>query len=483
MSESSETGFVALHSDMYLTCSSGLAPAKMYPTQNNHATKEKFYYLVKDDTATQQIGDFCCRWTLVLAAAIAAAGIVTGGAALVVLAAVAVAASAALCGGLAAPFRKWVGYSTLNAYGRKDAYSLTSKCQMVCPIGGVITYAPGITSQWQALAYTARNTGWAVLEGMLLGKLGSSGLKAFALPQNATALGNFLLLASGASAFGAAEQSLSEGMLRNGKSFSETGDEAIAGATWFIQAPKNTVERINSGYYTGGYAKDADGNDIPEAHNGHGVGAAATDAYYDMLTLASLGLLGKASNRGSIAKEAIASAKKTVAELQKAGKKFLLERGKSLKVLVAERRQTAMEFYQKHNPGMSIDDIRSHLNGIDFTKPVEIVKIKEGSELIQYTKVNTEGTVLRGDYYTDNPSNTPSQLGVSDKYNVRDPNNGWKHTDEVKTVTQEKVTIPKDAEGLKSTSAEINDTWSLKDESVHTEGGGSQIYIPKGQLK
>ncbi|AZA84557.1 hypothetical protein H3Z85_00735 [Chryseobacterium indologenes] len=238
MSESGQTGYVALTSDMYFTCSSGLAPAKMYPTQTNHGTKDKFYYLVKDDTATQQLGDFCCRWTVVIAAAIAAAGIVTGGAALVLLAAVAVAASAALCGGLAAPFRKWVGYSTLNAYGRKDAYSLTSKCQMTCIIGGTVTYAEGITSTWQAMIYTARNTGWAVLEGAMLGKLGSAGFGAFAgtaTPTMSTALLNFAFLNVSARGIAVVDQVGFEGILRNGKSLSETGDEVISGLTMFEQ--------------------------------------------------------------------------------------------------------------------------------------------------------------------------------------------------------------------------------------------------------
>jgi hypothetical protein len=136
---------------------------------------------------------------------------------------------------------------------------------------------------------------------------------------------------------------------------------------------------------------------------------------------------------------------------------------------------------------MKMRDIESHIAGIDFTKPIEIIKLPQGKELIQYTKVNTEGAVLRGDYYTDNPSNTPGELGVSDKYNVRDPNNGWKQTQEVKTVTKETTTLPKDAEGLKSTSSEINDTWSRIDAEgnplpVFTEGGGNQIYIPKTQF-
>jgi len=49
---------------------------------------------------------------------------------------------------------------------------------------------------------------------------------------------------------------------------------------------------------------------------------------------------------------------------------------------------------------------------------------------------------------------------------------------------KEILKLPKDAEGLKSTSAEINDTWSRIDKDgnkipIFTKGGGSQIYIPK----
>ena len=151
-----------------------------------------------------------------------------------------------------------------------------------------------------------------------------------------------------------------------------------------------------------------------------------------------------------------------------------------------QRYLKAKEFYQKYNPEMSPDALESHLSGIDFSKPVEVVKYSEGTELMQYTKVNTEGTVLRGDYYTDNPACTPSQLGISDKYNVSTPDRI--KTQEVRQVNKDTVTLPNDAEGLKSTSAEIDDTWSRIDSDgkglpIHTEGGGSQIYIPKSQFK
>lgn len=234
----SETGFETLHDNMYFTCSSGLTPAKIQPTQTVVKTEKGYNYLVKDDTGCPAVGDFMCRWTLVLAAAVAAAGVVTGGAALALLAVAAVAVSAALCGGLMAPMRVWIGYATNNAYGRPNAYSLTSKCQMTCPIGGIITYAPGITSQWQAIVYTARNTTWALVEGAIVGKFLGFGASAFAgtaTVSTGTAVTNFLFLQAGARTIGVADQVVFEGMLRNGKDLSDTGEEAIAGATMFEQ--------------------------------------------------------------------------------------------------------------------------------------------------------------------------------------------------------------------------------------------------------
>jgi len=454
-----ETGFVALNSDMYFTCSSGLSPAKMCPTQSVVKTHENHFYLVKDDTATQQMGDFFCRWTVVIAAAIAAAGIVTGGAALAVLAVVAVAASMALCGGLMAPLRKWTNYSTLNAYGREDAYTLTSQCSMVCPIGGVTTYAPGITNQWQALAYTARNTVWAVVEGAIVGKLGSSGFSAFAgtaTPTMATALGNFLVLNASARGVGVIDQVLFEGMLRNGKSLSETGDEAIAGATMFEQPFINIWDKASGK------------NPQPLSWQ---------DFYYAGLSLAGMKMMADtASTHESIPKEAVTAVQERISELAKTGKKFLFERGKI--DIIAQRRETAYNFYKEHYPDMTDRQIKSHISGIDFSKPVEVVNIPKGTELYQYTKVDSEGTVLRGEYYTTDPNATPSELGVSGEYSVRGPDG--QYTGEVKPVTQEKVTLSQDTEGLKSTSAPVEDTWSLEGGTpVPTEGGATQIYIPK----
>ncbi|MGM5629618.1 hypothetical protein O2K51_01850 [Apibacter raozihei] len=381
--EAPKEGFIALHSDYYFTCSSGLAPAKICPTQNNACTKEKYSYLIHHDTATQNIGDFFCRWTVVLAAAVAAAGIVTGGAALVALAAVAVVASGTMCGGLMAPMRKWVGYSQLNTYGGKTitlsnkpkhdlalgigvlcggpfiglvigskttgildsaidklfppqvvggGHSLTSKCQMVCPIGGTITYAPGITGFWSAALYTARNTAWAVLEGFFVGKFVSSGGALFTGGGKILTgqfLKNFVFLQASARGAGIADQVFFEGMLRNGKSISETGDEAYAGSTMFEQPFINIWNRSNEGYYDGSYAKDAEGNYLPEADNGHGTGALLTDAYYAGLSLMGLKAMVDASRQNvNIPKETVEAIRKTVNDAIAKGKSFLFERGR-----------------------------------------------------------------------------------------------------------------------------------------------------------
>jgi Bacterial toxin 46 len=97
--------------------------------------------------------------------------------------------------------------------------------------------------------------------------------------------------------------------------------------------------------------------------------------------------------------------------------------------------------------------------------------VPQGNELYQYTKVNTDGKPLRGKYYTDNPNTIPSELGVSDKYSVRDAN--WQQADQINAVKQEKITFDEanPVEGLKSTSAPIKDNWASKIKMLkHKEG-------------
>jgi hypothetical protein len=248
-----------LHEDQYFTCSSGLAPAKMSSTQTIAKYENKHKYLTKQSTATSQMGDFFCRWTVVLAAAIAALGIVTGGAALLVLGAAAIAAGGLLCGFMAAPFRKWIGIK--NNVKILGVETLTARAQMTCPIGGTITVAPGITGFWSAAAYTARNTAWAIFEGYFIGKTLGAGGSALVTGSTAAGkyfIGNFLMMQGLTRTIGAVDQVVSEGMLRDGQSFGDAvSDKAIGGLTMFEQPFINIYKKLN------GQVKDADGNEIP----------------------------------------------------------------------------------------------------------------------------------------------------------------------------------------------------------------------------
>jgi hypothetical protein len=113
--------------------------------------------------------------------------------------------------------------------------------------------------------------------------------------------------------------------------------------------------------------------------------------------------------------------------------------------------------------------IVNEVNGIDFSKPVERIKINKGDVYYQYNSGRT------GNYVSDIINQTPSQSGISAV-----GKNGLKNKYEI-------VFKEGDIPALKSTSKEINDTWSIgmydqygkfNPIDVKTNGGGSQIYIP-----
>lgn len=250
-----------INTNHYLTCSSGLAPAQMSSTQNKvYHDGGKYPLLTKQSTATSTLGDFFCRWTVVLAAAVVGLGVVTGGAALLVLGA-AVLAAGLMCGGLMAPTRYWINEKDNHKIGQVE--TLTMRAQMICPlIGGTITVAPGIDSTWKALVYTARNTTWALLEGYFIGKtLGSGGSSLLAGGASGTGkyfVSNLLMLQGAARTLGAADQVLFEGMLRDGESFTEAvQNKAVGGLTMFEQPFIQFYKKLN------GDVKDAAGNPVP----------------------------------------------------------------------------------------------------------------------------------------------------------------------------------------------------------------------------
>lgn len=492
----------------FFICSNGLKPARLKANQGVCLQVSKNHYLTIFSLKCKGV-DFSCRWVALLYAIVAAAlallcSCPVGWVLLAAILGAAVGAGlgAMLCGDMAAIMRVWV---VIKTDARISTYEIAPNrpgVHLTCSaFGGQITYAPNVKSEFHAWVLFAGNTLLTGLEGFMyvyaargVGMLVTKPLAFFAnfgvnylktLTVKGTIGRAIFGVWGGFSAYSNSD--------REDFHWDEILSEAGKSAAFVETAIYNAVTKgdfhsivmlLSMGGIPGAresnyrstkelaYSKTKVVNDIKMLRTELRVEAKATGASYRNLI--------------DLAKEYRARLKEQ-SNGKGAGEKLTLSsEGKTAK-LIAERRQQAIDFYKKHNPNMDILDIESHIAGIDFTKPVKIIKLPAGTELIQYTKINSEGTRLKGDYYTDNPSNTPSELGISETYNVRDPNNGWRHTQEVKEVTQEKTTLSSDVEGMKSTSAPIEDTWSRIDQDgnklpVKTEGGGSQIYIPKSQF-
>jgi len=196
----------------YWMCTGGIMPAQMQSIQRIAEQKDSKKYLIKSDTATASMGDFVCKWIMLImaliAAVIAVLIVATGGAALGVLVAVGAAAGAAgaafgsivgglVCGQKAAIARTWLGdKSNLMIGGQK---TLTTGSTMECPVfGSKIVHAPNVKNWWDALRVGIGNFGETVILGALGGALigvgGAvlSGSAALALPTLASVGTNFL---------------------------------------------------------------------------------------------------------------------------------------------------------------------------------------------------------------------------------------------------------------------------------------------------
>lgn len=404
---------------------------------------------------------------------------------------------------------------------------------MSCPIGGKITFAPHIKSWEQALSLAASGYITDILEGMTKGALvgvggaaiGGLGSVASVFSGSASAIaGNVGRVAL--QGLGRIGTNLAQGFFLDAGSksveatanvlqkYGETGNWNVAGdfATGYWDASVEDYNALRNIVTNGGSAADWEaaimllapggGSNNNNSNIGNGNNSNTDGGNGDGSSSESSTDEADSNNENDTSKNVVAPENPNSPTTKKGeafedpntdppgtwrDKNGRLHDEKTGRFVVDPKvgRKKAIDFYKKHNPKMTERQIRSHISGIDFTKPVKVVKVPEGTNLTQYTKVNTEGTKLRGDYYTKDPNATPNDLGVSDKYNVQTPERI--PTQEVKDVTKETISIPKDMEGLESTSAEINDTWSRVDEygnelPVHTDGGGSQIYIPKTQF-
>ncbi len=139
-----------------------------------------------------------------------------------------------------------------------------------------------------------------------------------------------------------------------------------------------------------------------------------------------------------------------------------------------ERRNVARKFYED-NTNWASEKIESHLQGIDFTKPVIVDKLpppgKKQITVYQYRNISDEGKYLQGNYYTTNPNAMPSELGIADTYSL---NKGTLPFPKEKFSGQVSEELP----CLRSTAKRIDDTWSMHGQSIPTKGGAEQIFIP-----
>jgi hypothetical protein len=123
---------------------------------------------------------------------------------------------------------------------------------------------------------------------------------------------------------------------------------------------------------------------------------------------------------------------------------------------VAERRVVAESYYRE--AGLKESAIADHIRGIDFTRPVEIVTVPRGTELIQY---QIPGAPV-GNYFAL-PGTPGNQLGIY--------TSGREASSFVATG---------DVRALRSTAAGTIDDWSMKAYGwkIETLGGGTQFHSP-----
>lgn len=173
--------------------------------------------------------------------------------------------------------------------------------------------------------------------------------------------------------------------------------------------------------------------------------------------------------------------------------------------VIAQRQATAVEFYERAT-GRTVDP--SHLNGIDFTRPVEVQTLREGTIVYQWQAPGAP----TGSYFSPSATARPTDIGISSvgvpphiysrvsdylrgidpdappthvrnsdgTYSGMDPQFGIEVApggivDKVPVAYR----VTSDVDVLVSTARTIDDTWAIPDRSmtaIPTEGGRLQIF-------
>jgi hypothetical protein len=137
-------------------------------------------------------------------------------------------------------------------------------------------------------------------------------------------------------------------------------------------------------------------------------------------------------------------------------------------IFIRGNRETALNFLTSQ--GFAEKNIRSYMNGLNFSEPVWVETINSSKKLWQYQVPGG----LQGIWYSPTPSIRPTQLGIN-------PLGTIYKTDivvpKIKNIyrTTDKVSV------LRSTSAPALDTWSTS-EPFQTLGGGRQITTGQNSL-
>lgn len=149
-------------------------------------------------------------------------------------------------------------------------------------------------------------------------------------------------------------------------------------------------------------------------------------------------------------------------ELQENQKQDVLETEKFQvqEVDDSARRSLAEEFYKaSFGDNAEGGDIRiaSELRGINFSREVEVVSLKEGDIVVQYRRETEQvGDNARGNYFVE-PGEDPSRLGIAGESKLGQ----WRCTPDFFLVTR-------DVEVLKSTAASVESFYQThRDEAGH----------------
>ncbi len=145
----------------------------------------------------------------------------------------------------------------------------------------------------------------------------------------------------------------------------------------------------------------------------------------------------------------------------------------------AERKKMAEDFYK--DLGWSDEKVASHIKGIDFSQPVEIVELPKDTALSQWQ--HPESTWV-GNYFAKKGTD-PSTLGINPE-----AANKFKVGEGIPKIESDFVASDS-VVALKSTASNAVDTWSMNiqgpevpnsfvlvGEEHQTKGGGTQYFVP-----